>query len=157
MRALLLTVPLLLVSAASYGQPTAPTPVAKVTIVAPAPALPELIPGEPTTPEQTFDLAKQAVEMGKAKNWFGLSSAVIFILMFVLKLTKLFEKIGKRWAYIILTGMGVAAMLLARFTSDLSWSAAWVVLTSAPAVGLLSDLVKRGIMGKEPTTPMKPV
>lgn len=164
MRALFLAVPLLLVSAVCYGQPAATgtsAPDTKTAVATPAPAptpvVVPVVPGEPTTPEQAFELAKQAVEAGKAKNWFGLSAAAIFILMFLLKLTKLYDKVGKRWAYIILPALGVAAMLLTRFAGGLSWNAAWVVLTSAPAVGLLSDIVKRGIMGKEPTTPMKPV
>lgn len=121
----------------------------------PAVATPQ-VPGEPQTAAQAVESAKQGIEYAKAKNWWGVSSIVIFLLMFALNATKLFDKIGKRWAYIILPVLGVAAMLLAKFAGDLSWGAAIAVLTSAPCMGLAWDFVKRGLLAQEATTPMKP-
>jgi len=131
-------------------------PVATVPAASqPAVATPQ-VPGELQTAAQAVEAAKQGIEFAKAKNWWGLSSIVIFILMFILNAVKLFDKIGKRWAYIILPVLGVAAMLLAKFAGNLSWGAAITVLTSAPCMGLAWDFVKRGILAQEATTPMKP-
>jgi hypothetical protein len=76
--------------------------------------------------------------------------------MFGLKAVGTFQKFGKRWAYIIVPLLSVAGMLLARFAGEVSWDAAWLLLTSGPCVALLSDFVTRGILGKEPTTPINP-
>jgi hypothetical protein len=130
---------------------TAPAASQPATVV----ATPQ-VPGEPQTAAQAVESAKQGIEYAKAKNWWGLSSIVIFLIMFGLNATKLFDKIGKRWAYIILPVLGVAAMLLAKFAGDLSWGAAIAVLTSAPCMGLAWDFVKRGILAQEVTTTMKP-
>jgi hypothetical protein len=130
--------------------PAAPAPVAKA-VAASQPVI-----AEPKTASEAVDTAKQGFDFAKARNWFGLSACAIFILMFVLNAIKVFDKIGKRWAYIILPVLGVAAMLLSRFAGGLSWEAAIAVLTSAPVTGLLWDFVKRGILAQEPTTPMKP-
>lgn len=136
-------------------QPVEPGALAKVTAAVTAASQPVV--AEPKTVSEAVDTAKQGFEFAKTRNWFGLSAACIFIVMFVLNAVKLFDKIGKRWAYIILPILGIAAMLLARFAGGLSWEAAVTVLTSAPCTGLLWDFFKRGILGQEPTTPMKPV
>lgn len=155
------------------AQDTKPATKAAVTTPAPAPApaqpvtkvtqpvvtvaaQPQPPASAPTTVTGAIDTAKQGVEFAKTRNWFGLSACVIFIVMFVLNAVKLFDKIGKRWAYIILPVLGVAAMLLSKFAGGLSWEAAIAVLTSAPCTGLLWDFVKRGILAQEPSTPMKP-
>lgn len=103
---------------------------------------------------EAIDKGKEIIEFAKAKNWWGMSAAIIWLLMFVLKLVGLFKKIGKRWAYIIVPVLSVAAMLLSKFAGDLSWGAAVAVLTSGPTAALLNDFVKRGILNKEPSTPM---
>ena len=114
-----------------------------------------VLPGEPQTPAAALESARQGLEFAKAKNWWGLSSIIILVLVWVLKLTKVFEKIGRRWLYILVPGLGVIAMLLAALAGGVSWGAAWLVLTSAPCAALLSDLVKRGILGQEPTNPIR--
>lgn len=142
-------------------KPATPAPAA----VAPAPAAPKAAaapasqPVVPTAPPTTAGEAIEQVQTGvafvKARNWFGMSAVIIFLIMFGLKFTDLYNKMGKRWSYVISAALSVTAMLLAKFAGGVSWEAAWVVLTSGPAMGALSDLVKRGILAKEPETPIK--
>jgi hypothetical protein len=113
--------------------------------------------GVPDSPEEAMQMAQKGVEYVKAKNWWGLSAIAIFIAMFVMKAAGLFKKIGKRWAYIVVPSLSLIAMVLAKFAGGLSWAAAAAVLTSGPAMAVLNDFVKRGVMGKEPTTPVKKV
>lgn len=115
-------------------------------------AMPNDVPG---SPEAALEMAQKGVEYAKAKNWWGLSAVVIFIAMFVMKITGLFKKIGKRWAYVVVPVLSLIAMVLAKFAGGLSWSAAVAVLTSGPAMAVINDFVKRGVMGKEPTTPVR--
>ena len=109
----------------------------------------------PKDAKEAVKMGQEAISMTKAGNWFGFSSLAIWILMFLLKVFGLFQKIGKRWAYIIVPVLSVAAMLLAKFAGDLSWTAALAVLTSGPVAALANDFVKRGVLGKEPKTPVK--
>lgn len=136
-----------------------PPPVFVKTSVTPAvvPASQPVAPtSQPTTVDEAIEQAKTGVAFAKAKNWFGMASAAIFIIMFVLgNVVKLWEKIGKRYALICVASLSLVAMLLAKFAGGVSWEAAWLVLTSGPATALLNDLVKRGILGREPTTPMR--
>jgi hypothetical protein len=138
-------------------------PATKVEVKAPASApasqpvvedvkLPE---GAPQNLEEAMESAKEGIAFAKAKNWWGMSAVVIFILMFVLKAVGVFKKVGKRWAYVIVPGLSVVAMLLAKFAGGVSWGAAVTVLTSGPAMAALTDLVKRGVLGKEHSTPVK--
>lgn len=113
--------------------------------------------GVPDSPEDALAMAQKGVEYVKAKNWWGMSAILIFIAMFVMKTVGVFKKIGKRWAYIVVPSLSLVAMVLAKFAGGLSWAAAAAVLTSGPAMAVLNDLVKRGVMGKEPTTPVKKV
>lgn len=137
--------------------PAASQPVAPKAASAAAPVdLPAPVPGEPTSAEEAIKDAAQVVAHAKARDWFSFSALIIFLVMFSLKALGLFTKIGKRWAYLILPVLGVAAMLLAKFAGGVSWAAAWVVLTSAPVAGLINDFFKRGVMGKDPETPLNP-
>lgn len=147
-------VPAPVAPAAAVPAPAVPAPVAKS--VQPITAASQPVIAEPKTVSEAVDTAKQGYEFVKTRNWFGLSACAIFIIMFILNAIKLFDKIGKRFAYIILPVLGVAAMLLSKFAGGLSWEAAVTVLTSAPCTGLLWDFFKRGILAQEPTTPMKP-
>ncbi len=134
------------------------TPAAPKVVITPKSATPAsdiVVPGEPANAEEALAAVKKAAEYARVRNWFGLSSICILILIWVLKAAGLFARIGKRWIYIILPVFGVASMLLAKFVDSISWENAWIVFTSAPAMGLLSDFVKRGILGKEYETPMK--
>jgi len=163
---------MILLASPAMAQETKADPKAKVEVKAEATAKPAVtpsvtpasqpatvampvIPGEPLTPAEAVDAAKKGIEFAKARNWLGLSSIAILILVFLLKLTKVFEKIGRRWLYIIVPGLGVVAMLLAGFVGGVSWNAAWLVLTSAPCAALFSDLIKRGILGQEPVNTIK--
>jgi len=96
-----------------------------------------------------IDLAKSTFRAGQAKNWWLMSAGIIWLIMFILKLTKIFKKMGRRWAYITVALMSMAAMLLAKFGGGVSWEAAIAVLTSGPFMAFANDLVKRGILGKE--------
>lgn len=148
------TLPVVKVQPAVTSAPAATKVVQAITATSQPASQPVI--AEPKTAVEAIDTAKQGVEFAKTRNWFGLSACAIFIIMFILNAVKLFDKIGKRWAYIILPVLGVAAMLLSRFAGGLSWEAAIAVLTSAPCTGLLWDFVKRGILAKEAETPMKP-
>ena len=101
------------------------------------------------------DLAKDAFQAGAAKNWWLMSASIIWLLMFGLKMGGLFDKIGRRWAYILVPVLSLAAMLLSKFAGDLSWAAAAAVLTSGPSAALMNDFVKRGILAKEPDNTIK--
>ncbi len=103
-----------------------------------------------------IDAGKQLVEQGKAKQWFAMSAGVIWLLMFGFKIVrkKWFPNIPKRVLWIIVPVLSVAAMVLAMLQADLSWGAALTVLASGPSVAFLNDLIKRGIMGQEPTAPV---
>ena len=108
----------------------------------------------PKDASEAIDKGKEIIAFAQAKNWWGMSAAIIWLLMFIMKLAGLFKKIGKRWAYIIVPVLSIAAMLLSKFAGDLSWSAAVYVLTSGPSAALINDFVKRGILNKEPETKM---
>lgn len=110
--------------------------------------------GAPKDAAEAVEMAQQGIEFAKAKNWWGMSAIAIFILMFILKVAGVFKKVGKRWAYILVPVLSLAAMLLTKFAGGLSWGAAIAVLTSGPAMAALSDLVKRGVLGKEHKTPV---
>lgn len=136
---------------------SAGTAAAKVSLPATAasqPAATPQVPGEPLTPAQAIEKVKEGIEFGKAKNWFGLSSVAILVLVFLFKVArdKWFPSFNRRWLYIIVPVLGIISMLLAGFVGGVSWGAAWLVLTSAPCAALFSDLIKRGIMGQEPST-----
>lgn len=153
--------------AAAVAPAAAPAPAAKAAPAAAAPATAPAVAkaalavtnapaSAPTTATEAIDTAKQGFDFAKARNWFGMSACIIFLVMFGLNALKVFDKIGKRWAYIILPVLGVAAALCTRFIGGASWEGAISVFTSAPVTGLLWDFVKRGILAKEPTTAMKP-
>jgi len=133
---------------------TQPAAAAGTTAAPTASASDVVVPGEPKDAGEAFAAAQKAVEYAKVRNWFGLSSICILILIWVLKAAGLFARIGKRWLYVLLPVLGVASMLLAKFIDGVSWENAWLVATSAPSMGLLSDFIKRGILGKEYDTPI---
>jgi len=153
---LLLAAPALAQETKGTAPPVVPA-VKAVTALSATSASQPVLSGEPQTPAEALESAKKGVEYAKARNWFGMSSIAILVLVFILKWAGLFKKIGKRWIYIIVPALGVAAMLLSAFAGGVSWGTAWLVLTSAPCAALFSDLVKRGVLGQEPETPMKPV
>ncbi len=120
---------------------------------------------EPTEPKEVpkdageaMDAVKQVVELGKAKQWFAMSAGIIWLLMFVFKLGRkkleFMKKIPKRALWIIVPVLSVAAMVLSKLQADLSWGAAIAVLFSGPSVAFLNDFVKRGLLGKEPSSPV---
>jgi hypothetical protein len=122
---------------------------------APAAKTPETAntePGPPATTEDAVALAKDTFSAGKAKNWWLVSAGVIWLVMFGLKLAGLFKKMGKRWAYIVVGVLSMAAMLTAKFGAGASWERAIAVMTSGPFVAFANDFFKRGILGKEPAT-----
>jgi hypothetical protein len=120
-------------------------------------------PTEPTEPKEVpkdvseaIDAGKQLVEQAKAKQWFAFSAGAIWLLMFGFKVVrkKWFTGMPKRVLWIVVPVLSVAATVLAKLQADLSWGAALTVLASGPSVAFLNDMVKRGIMGKEPTAPV---
>jgi hypothetical protein len=112
------------------------------------------IAGEPTSLPGAIDKGKQVIEFAKAKNWLGMSSVIILLLMYAFKTLrkKFFPSLKKRWLYIVMGALGIVSMLLAKFAGGISWEAAWLVLTSAPCAAAFNDILKRGILGKEPST-----
>jgi len=119
---------------------------AALPAVIPAP-LP-VVPGEPATAGEALEAGKKAMDMVKAKNWLGFSALAILVLVWILKtvIGKFID--SKRWLYITVPLLGVAAMLLSAFAGGVSWENAWLVLSSAPVAALASDFVKRGILNK---------
>jgi hypothetical protein len=113
-----------------------------------------LPPQVPKNVDEALGMARDGFNAGKAKNWWGMSAIGIWLLMFILKLFKVFKKIGKRWAYILVPALSIVAMLLSKFAGDLSWAGAIAILTSGPTVALLNDMVKRGVLAKEHQTPV---
>jgi hypothetical protein len=130
-------------------------PAVAKTAAATQPAVDVKLPEQaPKDASEAIDKGKEIIAFAQAKNWWGMSAAIIWLLMFIMKISGLFKKIGKRWAYIIVPSLSIAAMLLSKFAGDLSWSAAIYVLTSGPSAALLNDFVKRGLLNKEPETKM---
>lgn len=109
----------------------------------------------PKTPGEVIEQTKKVIETVKAKQWFAVSAGVIWILLFLIKLGRdkldFMKKMSRRWLYIIVGGLSVAAFLLARFQQEMSLSSALTVLMSGPAAAFLNDFIKRGILGKEQT------
>lgn len=119
--------------------------------------LDSLMPSDvPADTKAAVNLGKQAIEHAKAKQWFAFSAGMIWILMFIFKFFRkripMMQRINKRWLYIIVCLLSVIAMLLTKFQTDLSWGAAITVLFSGPSVAYANDLLKRGILGKEPSS-----
>jgi len=129
----------------------APAKAAPAVKKADEPKMPTKVPADAS---KAIDLAKDTFNAGKAKNWWLMSAGIIWLLMFGMKIAKLFKKMGKRWAYLTVGIMSMAAMLAAKFGGGVSWEAAIAVLTSGPFMAFANDFVKRGILGKEPTTPI---
>lgn len=152
MRVIVLSIVLALSAAPVFAADAGPASQPVTKVVNKADTSVEMPEGVPQDMDEALEAAKTGVEFAKAKNWWGLSAICIFVLMFILKLVGVFKKIGKRWAYILVPVLSLAAMLLSKFAGDLSWGAAIAVLTSGPAMAMLSDFIKRGILGKEHTT-----
>lgn len=154
-------------TAAAASQPSA---TASQPAAAPKAAEPKKVAdtaaGEPTMPDSVptdasgaIDAGKKVIEDAKAKKWFAMAAGIIGLLMFGFKTARkkidAMARIPKRVLWIVVPVLSVAMMLLAKFQDDLSWAAASQVLFSGPSVAFLNDLIKRGVMGKEPS-PMKP-
>lgn len=164
-RALTMVPVLMLVAAAAQAQPRVVETRGSVRVVdggavdAAADAVvgePIEVPGEvPSDLGEAAKLTKDTFKAGKAGNWWLMSAGIIWLLMFGAKLTGLFKRMGKRWAYITVGVLSVAAALLAKFGGGVSWEAAFAVLTSGPVMAFANDLWKRGILGKEPETKVK--
>jgi hypothetical protein len=107
-------------------------------------------PGEPTNAGGLLEQGKLGVEFIKAKNWWGAAAVIIFALIFIAKSVrdKFWPQTSKRWLYIVVPSLTVAATLCAAFIGGVSWSAVWLVLSSGPTAALLNDFVKRGILNK---------
>jgi hypothetical protein len=108
---------------------------------APATKLPNKV---PASPGEAVGLAKDVFKAGKAKNWWLMSAGAIWLIMFGLKMAKLFKKMGKRWAYITVAGLSMASMLAAKFGGGVSWEAAIAIMTSGPFMAFANDFVRRG-------------
>jgi hypothetical protein len=110
---------------------------------------------EPKTVDEAISTGKQIAELAKTKQWFAMSAGVIWLFMFLFKLGRkkvsFMKKIPKRALWVMVPVLSVAAMVLTKLQTDLSWSAAVTVLSSGPSVAFLNDLLKRGILGKEPS------
>jgi len=146
--------------AVDAGAPTTKAPAAKVDdakkVALEANDLEVPVPPEvPTDAASAMSMAKKLIEQAKAKRWLGFSAGAIWLFMFLFKLGRknwsLMQKIPKRVLWIVVPLLSVGAMVLAKLQADLSWGAAWVVITSGPSVAFLNDLIKRGVMGKEPS------
>lgn len=117
---------------------------------------PKMPPEVPESGSEAVDAGKQLIELGKAKKWFAMSAGIIWLLLFLLKIGRkkleFLKGMKRKWLYIIVGVLSIAAMVLAKLQEDLSWGAAVGVLFSGPAVAFLNDFIKRGLLGKEPTT-----
>jgi hypothetical protein len=93
----------------------------------------------------------------KAKAWWLLSALSIFLIMLVLKLAGLFKKIGKKASWWVVGGLTVVAGLLFAFDSQgFSWGTFTGFLTAGPTVAWIRDWIKKGVLGKGESTPLKP-
>lgn len=119
---------------------------------------PAMPPDVPKTPGEAMTAAKDLLDMAKAKQWFGFSAGAIWLFMFLFKFGRknldFMKKIPKRALWIMVPILSIAAMVLSKLQADLSWGAAFAVLFSGPSVAFLNDMVKRGVMGKEPASPV---
>ena len=98
---------------------------------------------------------KNVINLAKAKKYFAMSAGCIWLLMFFFKLGRkhipMLMNIPRRWLYIVVAMLTFLAMLFTKLQTDMSWSAALIVLTSGPFVAYLNDLIKRGVFNKTPT------
>lgn len=140
-------------SAVEAGQPDSRVVVLDPINVAIDPTFPEEV---PESGGAAFDKGKQLVELAKAKEWFALSAGIIWLIMFLLKQGRkhigFMKKMPKRALWIVVPVLSIVAMILTKLQAGLSWGAAVAVLFSGPSVAFMNDFVKRGVMGKEPTT-----
>lgn len=117
------------------------------------PSLPATVPADGA---EAFDAAKGLVENVKAKEWFAFSAGIIWLIMFLLKVGRksvgFMKKMPKRVLWIVVPILSIVAMVLAKLQGDLSWGAAVGVLFSGPSAAFFNDFVKRGVLGKEPSS-----
>ena len=110
----------------------------------------------PESPSGAVELGKKAAAQFRAKQWFALCASIIWLLMFGFKTLRktvpVMRRIPKRVLWIIVPLLSIAAMVVAKLQGDLSWDGALAVLLSGPAVAFGNDLVKRGLLGWEPTS-----
>lgn len=135
------------------AEPDAKTiPVTADASVEPGAKLPDKVPEDIGG---AIGTASSIIKAAKLKNWWLASAGVIWLVMFIMKALGLFQRIGKRWAYIVVGLLSMAAMLASKFGGGVSWEAAMAVMTSGPFMAYSNDLVKRGLLAREPTTELK--
>lgn len=86
----------------------------------------------------------------KGRAWWFVAAASVFLIMFVVRLFGLFERLGKRWTW-ILTGVlsFAAATMLAFDANGFSWAAFVTYCTAGPTVAWLRGFVKKAVVIKE--------
>lgn len=159
MRTLLATIIGLTLAVPAWADETKKTEPAKTEVKAPEKAeaaktevkTPASLPTEPATPKDAIDTGKKAIEAAKNHQWWYFSALVILVLMFVLKMVKVLDKIG-RWKYVVLPVLSIGAALLAAFQGGVSLEIAIGVFATAWSTGMFQQLIEHGILGK-PHTP----
>lgn len=117
------------------------------------PELPKPLPG--TTPPTDIKSGIKQVETlwgaVKAKAWWLVAAAAIFLVMLILQLTGLFKKFGKRWTWIIAGALSfIAALFLSFNEKGFSWEAFLAFATAGPTIAWLRGFVKKAVLNFQP-------
>ena len=101
----------------------------------------------PTNIEGGLKTAGGIIEAVKAKRWWFAAGGVVFILMLILQLTKLRDKMGKAWTWIVAGGLSVVAALLFAFDeTGFSWETFLSFCTAGPTIAWGRGFVKKAIL-----------
>ena len=112
-----------------------------------APSLPDA--KSPETIEEGIDQAQTLIGAIKAKAWWLVAAASIFIVMLIMQLLGLFKKMGKRLTWIITGVLSLAAALFLAFDkTGFSWQSFMTFVTAGPTIAWLRGFVKKAVIGK---------
>lgn len=90
------------------------------------------------------------IEAIKAKKWWAVGAAAVFLIMLALQMLGLFVKMGKKVTWIVTGALSVVAAVLLTFSeSGFSWSAFIGFLTAGPTIAWARGFVKKVFLTKE--------
>lgn len=104
-------------------------------------------PEAPKTAEEGLKTVGGLIEAVKAKAWWFVAAAGVFILMLGLQIGGVFKKVGKAWTWIITGALSVIAALLLSFDANgFSWATFLGFCTAGPTIAWVRGFVKKAIV-----------
>lgn len=104
-------------------------------------------PEAPKTIEDGLKTAGGLIEAVKAKAWWFVAAAGVFLIMLGLQLFKAFDKMGKAWTWIVTGALSIIAALLLSFDKNgFSWATFLSFCTAGPTIAWGRGFVKKAIM-----------